>query len=73
MHMATPLAHGALRAAIPRLGIEKVGEWRGELNFLFPKVTVTAYGAVKFAALNYDWPRALGIGRHVRVPLRNIW
>jgi hypothetical protein len=72
MYIATPLAHGTLRAAIPRLGVEKLSEWRGELNFLFPKYAVAAYGAAKLAALNHDWSKALGIGRHVRVPLRNI-
>jgi hypothetical protein len=72
MYIATPLTHGTLRAAIPRLGVEKLGERRGELNFLFPKYTVAAYGAAKLAALNHDRSRALGIGRHVRVPLRNI-
>jgi hypothetical protein len=72
MYMATSLAHRTLRAAIPRLGVEKVGEWPGELNFLFPKDAVAAHGAAKVAALNYDGSKALGIGRHVRVPLRNI-
>jgi hypothetical protein len=72
MYMATPLAHRTLGAAIPRLWVEKLGERRGELNFLFPKYTVAAYGAAKLAALNHDWSRALGIGRHVHIPLRNI-
>jgi hypothetical protein len=72
MYMATSLANGTLRAAIPRLGVEKVGEWSGELNFLFPKDAVAAYGAAKLAALNHDGSKSFGIGRHVRVPLRNI-
>lgn len=72
MYMATSLAHRTLRAAIPRLGVEKVGEWRGELNFLFPKDDVAAYGAAKLAPLNHDGSKAFGIGRHVPVPLRNI-
>jgi hypothetical protein len=62
MYMATPLTHGALGAAIPCLGVEKLGERRCELNFLFPKYTVAAYGATKVAALNHDGSRALGIG-----------
>jgi len=72
MYMATPLAHGTLGAAIPCPGVEKLRERCGELNFLFPKYSVTAYGAAKVASLNHDWSRALGIGRHVQVPLRNI-
>jgi len=70
--MATPLAHGTLGAAIPCPGVEKLRERCGELNFLFPKYTVAAYGAAKLAALNHDWSRALGIGRHDHIPLRNI-
>ena len=72
MDIATALAHGTLRAAIPSLGVEKLGEWRGELNLVLPKDTVTAYATAKLAALNHDWSKALGIGRHRRVPFGNV-
>jgi hypothetical protein len=71
MDMATALAHGTLRAAIPGLRVENLGEWRGELNLMLPKDTVTAYGTAKLAALNHDWSKALGIGWHRRIPLGN--
>jgi hypothetical protein len=72
MDMAAPLANSALRAAIPGLWVEQVGDRRGELNLLLPKDAVAADRAVKRAALNHDGSKALGIGRHIRVPLRNI-
>lgn len=70
--MATALANGTLRAAIPGLGVENLGEWRGELNLMLPKDAVTAYSTTKLAALNHDWSKALGCGRHCRIPLQKL-
>src|SRR4029079_18921150 len=69
MDMAASLANGALRAVVPGLGVQQIGDRRGELNLLLPKEAVAADRAAKLAALNHDGSKALGIG-HCHVPLQ---